>query len=369
MAQGLEVIERNARAQKQIIEDLLDMSRIISGKVRLEVQRLSLSDVVQEAVATARPTADAKGVRLTSVIDPLHGATVSGDANRLQQVLWNLLSNAVRFTPNGGRVQVLLERVNSHVQISVADTGEGIPPHFLPHVFDRFSQADASTTRRHGGLGLGLSIVKQLVELHGGSARVKSAGLGRGSTFMVTLPLTVVEPDGESEVDRCEPKAVPTVQSPQKPCLELGGVRVLVIDDEPDARALVHRVLEDCRAVVTSSGSGDEVIRLVATKQFDVLVSDIGMPVEDGYSLIRRVRALGSDRGGDIPSIALTAYARSEDRVKAVAVGFLMHLAKPVEPVELVTMVAGAAGRTGHHTLDRAGSAVASAARPDGFVP
>ena len=347
IASGLEVIERNARAQSQIIEDLLDMSRIISGKVRLDVQRVDLSTVVQSAVDTARPTAEAKGVRLQSVIDPLHGVAVSGDANRLQQVLWNLISNAIKFTPRNGLVRVVLERVNSHLEISVIDTGEGIKPDFLPYVFDRFRQADASTTRRHGGLGLGLSIVKQLVELHGGSIRVNSAGLGQGTTFIVALPLLVMHVEPAPEPERRHPRAGPGSSGMTDSCRDIAGLRILVIDDEPDARALVKRLLEDCDALVTSTGSVNEAVRLIETGNFDVLVSDIGMPGEDGYSLIRRVRQLDKGKGGDIPAIALTAYARAEDRVKAVAAGFQMHVAKPVEPVELVTMVAGVAGRAG----------------------
>jgi PAS domain S-box-containing protein len=347
VAQGAEVIERNARAQSQIIEDLLDMSRIIGGKVRLDVQRLDLAAIVTAAVETARPTADAKGVRLVSVVDPLHGVAVSGDPGRVQQVLWNLLSNAVKFTPRGGRVQVVLERVNSHLEICVSDTGEGIRPDFLPFVFDRFRQADASTTRRHGGLGLGLSIVKQLVELHGGSVAVRSAGPGQGSTFVVSLPVTVVHPGARSEEGRRHPRAAPHRAGAPDGCMEIAGLRVVVVDDEADARALVKRLLEDCHAVVADTGSADEAVGLVATGAFDVLVSDIGMPGEDGYSLIRRVRSLGKDKGGDIPAIALTAYARVEDRVRAVTAGFQMHVAKPVEAVELITMVAGAAGRTG----------------------
>ena len=347
IASGLEVIERNARAQSQIIEDLLDMSRIISGKVRLDVQRVDLSTVVQSAVDTARPTAEAKGVRLQSVIDPLHGVAVSGDANRLQQVLWNLISNAIKFTPRNGLVRVVLERVNSHLEISVIDTGEGIKPDFLPYVFDRFRQADASTTRRHGGLGLGLSIVKQLVELHGGSIRVNSAGLGQGTTFIVALPLLVMHVEPVPEPERRHPRAGPGSSGMTDSCRDIAGLRILVIDDEPDARALVKRLLEDCDALVTSTGSVNEAVRLIETGNFDVLVSDIGMPGEDGYSLIRRVRQLDKGKGGDIPAIALTAYARAEDRVKAVAAGFQMHVAKPVEPVELVTMVAGVAGRAG----------------------
>ena len=347
LAEGFNIIERNARAQSQIVEDLLDMSRIISGKVRLDVQRLNLSAIVEAAVDTARPTADAKGVRLLSVIDPLHGAAISGDANRLQQVMWNLLSNAVKFTPKNGRVQVLLERVNSHLEISVIDTGEGIKPEFLPFVFDRFRQADASASRRHGGLGLGLAIVKQLIELHGGSVRVKSAGLGHGATFIVALPLTVVHPGAEPETERRHPRATSKLTGLPDHCVDIEGVRVLVVDDEPDARALVKRLLEDCHAVVTVAATAAAALECIQGNKFDILVSDVGMPGDDGYALIKRVRALGTDRGGDIPAIALTAYARAEDRVKAIAAGFQMHVTKPVEPVELVTMVASAAGRIG----------------------
>jgi PAS domain S-box-containing protein len=342
ITQGLEVIERSARAQAEIIEDLLDMSRIVSGKVRLDVQRIDLSSVVQAAVETARPAAEAKGVRLQTVIDPLNGLWVSGDVNRLQQVLWNLLSNAVKFTPKGGRVQVLLERINSQLEISVIDTGEGIKPEFLPYVFDRFRQADASTTRRHGGLGLGLSIVRQLVELHGGSVVVKSDGLGHGSAFIVSLPLTVVHRYLETEAERRHPRTASA--DVKSVAAEIKGVRVLVVDDERDARALLKRILEDRQAVVTAAQSADEAIELLRGGKFDVLVSDIGMPGEDGYSLIRRVRSLGAAGGGDIPAIALTAYARGEDRIKAVAAGFQMHIAKPVEAVELITMIAGARG-------------------------
>ena len=342
IAQGLEVIERSARAQAEIIEDLLDMSSIISGKIRLNVQRVDLSSIVQAAVETARPTAAAKGIRLQMIIDPLNGVVVSGDGNRLQQVLWNLLSNAVKFTPKGGRVQVLLERINSHLEISVVDTGEGIKPEFLPYVFDRFRQADASTTRRHGGLGLGLSIVRQLVELHGGSVGVKSDGPGLGSTFIVSLPLTVVHGDPEPGAERRHPRVPPLGKTNVD--VEIEGVRVLVVDDEIDARALLKRILEDSRAIVTVAESAEEAIELLQAGKFDVLVSDIGMPGEDGYSLIKRVRSLGAASGGDIPAIALTAYARGEDRIKAVAAGFQMHVAKPVEPIELITMIAGARG-------------------------
>ncbi|MBV9642051.1 MAG: PAS domain S-box protein [Verrucomicrobia bacterium] len=347
IAQGLEVIDRSARAQSEIIEDLLDMSRIMSGKVRLDVQRLDLSTIVHAAVETARPAAEAKGIRLQMIIDPLNGVLVSGDVNRLQQVLWNLLSNAVKFTPKGGRVQVLLERIHSHLEISVIDTGEGIKPEFLPFVFDRFRQADASTTRRHSGLGLGLSIVKQLVELHGGSVRAESNGPGQGSTFIIALPYTVLHGYPELESERRHPRLAPKLAGTAEVDFDVEGVRVLVIDDESDSRALVKRLLEGCRAIVIDAGSADEGIDLLQGGKFDVLVCDIGMPGEDGYSLIQRVRSLGGDQGGNIPAIALTAYARLDDRIRAIAAGFQMHIAKPVAPVELITMVAAAAGRTG----------------------
>jgi PAS domain S-box-containing protein len=345
IAQGLEVIERNARAQSEIIEDLLDMSRIISGRVRLDVQRLDLSAIVQAAVETARPTADTKGVRLQTIIDPLNGVVVNGDFNRLQQVLWNLLSNAVKFTPKGGRVQVLLERINSYLEISVSDTGDGIKQEFLPFVFDRFRQADASTTRRHGGLGLGLSIVKQLVELHGGSVRAHSDGPGHGSTFVIELPFSVLHGYPEEEIQRHHRRPERTGTAGAD--VGIQGVRVLVVDDETDARALVKRLLESCHALVTTAESANQAVELVQGAKFDVLVCDIGMPDEDGYSLIKRIRSLGAANGGNIPAVALTAYARVDDRIKAISAGFQMHIAKPVEPTELVTAVAAAAKQTG----------------------
>ena len=347
LAQGLATIERNARAQTQIIEDLLDMSRIISGKVRLDVQRIDLAPALEAAIETMRPTADAKGIRLQTVLDPI-ARPVSGDPNRLQQVFWNLLSNAIKFTPKGGRVQVLLERVNSHLEVSVIDSGEGIAADFLPHVFDRFRQADASTTRQHGGLGLGLAIVKQLVELHGGSVRVKSGGRDQGTTFVVSLPLTVLHAEpAPPETERRHPQAGASSAPLPSQNLNLGGVKVVVVDDEVDARALDKRVLEDRGAVVRAAGSAEEVLRLFGEEKPDVLVSDIAMPGEDGYSLIRRVRALRAEGGGNVPAVALTAYARAEDRMKAILAGFQMHVTKPVEPAELLTMVASLAGRTG----------------------
>ena len=341
IAEGVEVIERNARAQTQIIEDLLDMSRIISGNVRLDVQSVDLVPLIRSAMESVRPMADVKNIRLTSVLDTLAGR-ISGDPARLQQVLWNLLTNALKFTDKGGRVHVLLERVNSHLEISVTDTGQGITPEFLPHVFDRFRQADASTTRSHRGLGLGLAIVKNLTELHGGSVQAKSPGPKQGSTFTLHLPVALAKVqdatgDAESGAARDELAAR----------CNLEGVRVLAVDDEADARYLVKRILTACGAIVECAASADEALDSLRKARPDVLITDIGMPGEDGYSLIRRVRQLPPEEGGDVPALALTAFARSEDRRRAVLSGFHMHIAKPVEPSELVAMVANLAKRTG----------------------
>jgi PAS domain S-box-containing protein len=335
LTQGLEAIDRNARVQAQIIEDLLDMSRIISGKVRLEVQPLDLPAVVLEAIDTMRTSASGKGVRLQTVIDPLN-ASVSGDPNRLQQIFWNLLSNAIKFTPKGGRVQVVLERVNSHVEVRVIDTGEGISPDFLPYVFNRFQQADASTTRRHGGLGLGLAIVKNLVELHGGNVRATSGGVGKGATFTINLPLTVFHPpqDTEREHPRSRPRELPTL-----PAISLDNVRVLVVDDDPDARNLLRVLLESARATVYLAASANQAMDQILSKQVDVLICDIGMPDVDGYALIRSIRTLGDPQKSEVSAVALTAYARLEDRTKAIRAGFQNHLPKPVEPSELLAVV------------------------------
>ena len=347
VAEGLAIIERNARAQNEIIEDLLDMSRIISGKVRLDVHRLDLAPIVEAAIETVRLAATAKGIRVQTVLDPA-ARPVSCDPNRLQQVFWNLLSNAIKFTPKGGRVQVILERVNSHLEVSIIDTGKGIEADFLPHVFDRFRQADSSTTRQYGGLGLGLAIVKQLVELHGGTVRVNSGGRDKGTTFIVALPLTVIHTDHDlAAKERRHPGQGKLTAPVLARDLNLSDVRVLVVDDEADARALVRRLLEERGATVTTNGSVAEAIASLEQQRFDVLVSDIGMPEEDGYALIRKVRAIPAERGGTIPAVALTAYARSEDRMKAVMAGFQMHVTKPVEPAELLTMVASLAGRAG----------------------
>jgi signal transduction histidine kinase/DNA-binding response OmpR family regulator len=336
--QGLVVIDRNARMQAQLISDLLDMSRIISGKMRLDVQRVELPVVIEAALEAVRPAAEAREVRLQSVLDPINDA-VHGDPARLQQIVWNLLSNAVKFTGKGGRVQIVLARVNSHVEITVSDTGKGIKPEFLPHVFERFRQADNSAAREHGGLGLGLSIVKQLVEMHGGTVHAASNGDNKGATFSIHLPLAVVH-QPEHPMARVHPKAVSlSPQTGDQP--DLTGVHVLVVDDEADAREIVKRVLEDCGASVDVAASAADGRARLAARKPDVIISDIGMPREDGYSFIRSVRQSGSR----CPAAALTAFARSEDRTKALLSGYQSHISKPVEPSELLATVAVLAQR------------------------
>jgi PAS domain S-box-containing protein len=338
LAKGLEAIERNARAQTQLIEDLLDMSRITSGKLRLDIQPIRPATFIEEAVDTVKTAADSKEIRLERVLDPSVGP-ISGDPVRLKQVVWNLLSNAIKFTPHGGRVRVTLERANGHVQISVADTGCGVKPEFLPHLFERFRQADSSSTRQHSGLGLGLSIVKTLVDLHGGSVHANSPGIDQGTTFIVRLPSTAPAREGVERRHTLATHGATTSLTPT----ELEGLTVLVVDDQADARDLIRRVLEDCAATVLTAATATEALRLIELRRPHVLVSDIGMPEVDGYELLRRVRAL--DRGGRLPAIALTAFARSEDRTKALRAGFMVHVAKPVDPSELVATVASVAGR------------------------
>jgi signal transduction histidine kinase/CheY-like chemotaxis protein len=332
---GLETIERNVRAQGQIINDLLDMSRIISGKIHLEVQPLKLHEVIQNAIETVRQSAAAKHIRIHPLLDSSIGV-VRGDPNRLQQIFWNLLSNAVKFTPQGGRVQVVLERVNSHVEIVVEDTGIGIRPEFLPYVFERFRQGDPTTSRRFGGLGLGLSIVKNLVELHGGSVRVKSPGENQGSTFVVALPISHVQ----EETGRHKSLLVSTDPLDSIELPRLDDVAVLVVDDEPDGRALVARILEGRGARVTCASNAAEAMECLRAERFDILLSDIGMPDVDGYELIRKVRLLDTNRSSPLPAIAVTAYARPEDRQRALLAGYQMHLAKPVEAREIVAAIA-----------------------------
>jgi PAS domain S-box-containing protein len=340
-AEALGVIYRNARSQAQLIDDLLDVSRIITGKLRLDARPVDLAAVVEAAVAVVRPAASAKGVQLQAVFDPGVGA-VSGDPDRLQQVVWNLLSNAVKFTPQGGGVQVRLGRVGAQVEVAVSDTGQGIAAEFLPHVFDRFRQADMGTTRRHGGLGLGLSIVRHLVELHGGTVEAESPGAGSGTTFRVTLPASA-GPDAEV------PTAVAAVSEHNVPppslLPSLEGVRVLAVDDEPYGRKLIKEVLGRCGAEVVAASSAGEAYELIQTWRPHVLLSDIGMPGADGYVLINRVRALPEELGGATPAAALTAYAGAEHRECALSSGYQRHVAKPVEPAELAAVVASLAGR------------------------
>ena len=341
---GLLTIERNARVQTKLIEDLLDMSRISSGKVRLDIQPIDPQVFVEAAIETVKPAADAKGIRLERALDASAGP-IFGDPSRLQQVVWNLLSNAIKFTPKNGSVRVVLDRAASHVEIRVTDTGIGIRPEFIPYVFERFRQADASTTRTYGGLGLGLAIVKNLVELHGGTVGATSDGEGKGATFAVRLPVTAV-PRAEARTERWLPSAHESVHNDFRLC-DLSGIRVLVVDDEPDARDLIRRVLADCNAEVLTAESAIEALRLVEEERPHVLVSDVGMPDMDGYDLLKRVRSLGENRGGRIPAVALTAFARSEDRTRALRAGFLVHVSKPVEPSELIATIASVVGRTG----------------------
>lgn len=332
VAAAIEVIDRNVRVQTQLIADLLDMSRIVSGKIRLDVQRVELSEVIRAAIEAVQPAIEAKQLRLEQVVDPQLGS-VSGDFGRLQQVLWNLLTNAVKFTPKSGRIHVLAERVNSHVEVSVTDTGEGITAEFLPHLFERFTQADGSITRTHGGLGLGLSIVKNLIEMHGGSITAESPGAGLGATFTVRLPTRIAKVEEESLSHPLGSIAHPMSHAEFD---KLPGIKVLVVDDEPDARELMKRFLESSDAIPALAASASEALGLLFSRESpDVIVSDIGMPDEDGYEFMQKVR----DRGIKTPAIALTAFARSEDRVRALQAGFQAHLAKPVEPAELLATI------------------------------
>ena len=342
---GLDALERNATWLTQIVEDVLDVSRIIAGKIRLDVQPIELPLIVDNAVATVQPAADAKGVRVQTLIDPRVGP-VSGDPDRLQQVVWNLLSNAVKFTSRSGRVQVRLERVNSQVEIVVSDTGIGIRPDFLPYVFERFRQADPGTTRKTGGLGLGLAIARHIVEMHGGSVTAASAGEGMGATFRVSLPLMIVQPE------RSEPRREHPRTERWKPLTELGdlrGVRVFAVDDEEDALTLLRVVLEAAGAEVVTSGSPQVALERIEDFRPHVLVVDLGMPEMDGFELIARIRASSLPHVRDVPAAALTAFGRSEDRTKALRAGFEMHLAKPVDPGELVASIATLVRRAGTH--------------------
>jgi signal transduction histidine kinase/ActR/RegA family two-component response regulator len=334
VARALETIERNAKLQERLISDLLDVSQIVTGRLRLDIEPVDLVAVIGTAIDVVRPAANAKGLRVETVLDP-SARFVSGDPGRLQQILWNLLSNAVKFTPKSGRVEVRLRRVDSQAELAVSDTGAGISAEFLPHVFERFRQADGPSGRAQGGLGLGLAIVRHLVELHGGTVHADSPGEGQGATFTLKLPLAAVR------------VAVSGIEGvPLEGPLVLAGVRALVVEDEADARELLRTVLEASGAVVTAAGSVAEALEALERDRPEVLVSDIAMPGDDGYALIRKVRALPPERGGRLPAVAVTAHARAQERTRALVAGFQLHVPKPVEPAELVAVVASLLGRT-----------------------
>jgi len=333
--QAVEVIWRNAKAQAQIVDDILDVSRIITGNLSLDLHPLEVVPVVENAINVVRPTADAKGIKIEKYFDS-KPAMISGDANRLQQVIWNLLSNAVKFTDSGGRVCVKVSRVGGAAEVRVSDTGRGISKEFLPYVFERFRQADSTTTRQHGGLGLGLAIARHLVEIHGGTINAESGGEGRGATFTIRLPL--IEAKSKSFAEPDHHKLARTHQL-------LSGLNVLIVDDDSDTLTLMATALKRREANVTAVSSAGEAIQAITRKRPDVLVSDIAMPDEDGYGLIKKVRSLEKGVAENIPAVAITAYAKEEDRERALSAGFQIYLAKPVELTELISVVARAAKR------------------------
>jgi CheY-like chemotaxis protein len=338
-SRAIDTILRNATAQSQIIDELLDVSRIITGKLHLDLRVVEISAIVKAAVETVTPAANAKSIRVRLIQDPA-GSWVMGDADRLQQVFWNLLFNAVKFTPKNGRIRVGVQSIGSNVEVVINDTGLGIDPEFLPHIFERFTQGDSTSTRAVRGLGLGLSIARQLAELHGGTIRAESDGVGYGSTFTAIFPKSpVTSPAGERTYTRADLTAglddVP----------DLGGIHVLVVEDDDDARALVEKVLSSEGASVKSVSTARAALDMLAEERIDVLLSDIEMPGTDGYQLIRELRLRPSQQGGAVPALALSAFARTEDRLRALRAGFQLHLAKPVQPSELVTVVASLAGR------------------------
>jgi signal transduction histidine kinase/ActR/RegA family two-component response regulator len=339
LARALRVIDRNATAQARMIDDLLDVARIASGKLRLEMQPVDLLAVTLAAVDVIGPSAKAKQIDIRTSLDS-RTQRVLGDQQRLQQIIWNLLSNAVKFTETGGVVEIRVSPVGKLTRLVVSDNGHGISPDFLPFVFERFRQSDASSSRRHGGLGLGLALVRDLVELHGGTVRAESPGEHRGALFTMDLP-TAMSPEGNDEVDR---RSLASGEAPS-----LAGVRVLVVEDEADSRELFAKVLTSCGADVTTAASCEEALALIRESAVqnrpDVILSDLGMPKDDGFDLIRRVRALAPEDGGRIPAIAVTGYANAEDRQRALAAGFQTHLAKPIDPVAVAVAIAGAAAR------------------------
>jgi CheY-like chemotaxis protein len=328
----LDSIGRNAKIQAHLIEDLLDVSRIVSGKLRLEVRPIDPIPVIENAIDSVRPAAEAKSIRLKSFVDPSTGP-ILGDPDRFQQIIWNLLSNAIKFTPEEGEVAVYLERVLPHVQIRITDTGIGIPPRFLPYLFERFSQAENSSRRSHGGLGLGLAIVRHLVELHGGTVQAESRGEGMGSTFTIKLPVRAVQMKNDPTVETFLFGETPDGS------MALDGLKILVVDDEVDARELLTWVLEERNADVMTAASVEEAMEAVEQSRPDILISDLAMPGEDGYMLIRRLRSREEKQGGEIPAVALTAYAGREERQQAISAGFQAHLSKPVEPRHLAKII------------------------------
>jgi CheY-like chemotaxis protein len=344
-ARGIEVIERNVKVQARLIDDLLDMSRIMTGKVRLDVRPVELRGVIEAALDSVRPAAEAKSITLTSTC----GSTpvpVRGDPDRLQQIVWNLLTNAIKFTPREGRIEIRLERVDGDAEITIEDTGVGISPDFLPHIFDRFRQAESGSTRSHGGLGLGLAIVRNLVDLHGGGVHAASPGPGRGATFSVTLPLAGPRQDLPAP-QRAAPRqpTPPRAREAGDGMPDLGGLRVLVVDDEVDACEAIAVALELAGANARTARSARDALGVIEAWAPDVLVSDIGLPQEDGYALIRTVRAGAAGPRGGVPALALTAYAHAEDRARALRAGYQAHLAKPVDLRELVAVVSRLCGR------------------------
>jgi CheY-like chemotaxis protein len=346
---AIEVIERSAQSQARLIEDILDVSRIVTGKLKLNAQPVDIAATLRSAVEVVRPGAEAKEITLNTMIDYQEGI-VYGDANRLQQAIWNLLSNAVKFTPRRGRIEACLNRVGSQAEITVSDTGQGISQMFLPHVFERFRQADGSTARQHSGLGLGLAIVRHIIEMHGGVVSAESAGAEQGATFKIRLPLAAARiqaraPDTEQSDAEQEDKS-PAISPSFKVGRTLEGVRALIVDDNADSLEVISRFLTLHRAEVATATSADEALATLTRYRPNVLICDIAMPGKDGYELIRELRSRESRQGGHLPAIALTAHAKDEDRARAVAAGFQLHVSKPVEPAELVTAVANLTGST-----------------------
>ena len=334
---AMQIIVRNVNAQIRLVDDLLDMSKVVTGRMRLTVQPVDLGELIEDGLESVRHAAEAKRIRLQSVLEA-PGLLVSGDPGRLQQVVWNLLENAVKFTPKDGRVQIQLQRVRSHVEVVVSDTGQGIGPDVLPFVFDRLRQGDSGSARGQGGLGIGLALVRHVVELHGGSVYAESPGEGQGATFVVKLPLMVAE---------MREQPIAHHDSPRLDSAALAGARIIVVDDDPTAVELITEVLVQAGGEVISCGTADDALQAFARSRPDVILSDIEMPGQDGYSLIRKLRALGPEQGGKTPAVALTAFGRPEDRIRSLRAGFNIHVSKPVDPAELVAIVASMLGRAG----------------------